>query len=58
MKNQTEECAMKRVFGFIILYDNVVGKWLLNFSYILIVVLLQELIVFPYRLQVYCTSMG
>ena len=27
-------------------------------SYILIIVLLQELIVFSYRLQVFCTSMG
>ena len=52
-------------------YDKVVGKRLLDFLagftvfsqatglfYILIAVLLQELTVFPYRLQVYCMSMG
>ena len=56
--NQTEKCATKRIFGVIILYDNVVGKRLLDFlagltvfplvtdlSYILIIVLLQELTV-------------
>ena len=62
----------KRAFGVIISYDNIVGKWLLDFLagitvlslvagyliYILVIVLLQELTMFPYRLQVYCTSKG
>ena len=61
--NQTEECAMKRVFGVMIWYNNVGGKRLVDFlagltvfspitglSYVLIVILLQELMVFPYRL--------
>ena len=55
----------------IISYDNIVGKQFLDFlsgltvlplvtglSSILIITLLQELKVFPYRLHVYCTSMG
>ena len=64
--DQSEECAMKRVFCVIIWYNNVVGKssvdflpaglivlsLVTGFSYILIIVLLQELIVFPYRLQI------
>ena len=61
--NQTEQCATKRVFGVMIWYNNVVGKRLLDFfagsvfslvaglSYVLIVILLQELIAFPCRLQ-------
>ena len=69
--NQTEECVTKRVFDVMISYDNFVGKWLLDFladlagflsscRFILYFafVLSQELTVFPYRLQVYCTSMG
>ena len=68
-KNKIGECATKRVFGVINSYDDVVGKRLLDLlagltvfslvtdlSYILIIVLLQELTVFPYRLQVYYTS--
>ena len=64
--NQTEECATKRVSGVKIWYNNVVGKLLLYFltsltvfspitglSYILIIVLLQEFMVFPIRFQVY-----
>ena len=63
--NQTEECATKRVLDVIISYDNVVGKCLLDFlagltvfslvtglPCILIIVLLQELTVFTYGLQV------
>ena len=69
--NQTDECATKCVLSVIIPCHNVVGKRLLDFlagltifslvtglSYIMISVLLQELTVFPYRLQVYCMSMG
>ena len=61
----------QRCHGVISWYNNAVSKWLHDFlagltvfspvtglSYILIIVLLQELIVFPYRLQVYCMSIG
>ena len=64
--NQTEELAKKRVLGVITL---LITDYILDFlagltafspvaglSYI-IAVLLQELIVFSYRIQVYCTSM-
>ena len=53
--NQTEECAAKSAFDVIISYDNAVGKLLIDLlagltvtdlSYVLTIVLLQELTMF------------
>ena len=69
--NQIDELAIKCVFGTITLLVSdyliflqfdfliclAICSLFTGLSYILIIVLLQELTVFPYRLPVYCMSM-
>ena len=55
--SQTDELATKRVFGVItfLMPDNLFSCRFSSFH--VVAVLLQELIVFSYRIQVYCASM-